>query len=122
MTELPRPMVADSTELTDTDVYLFRQGTHTRLHEKMGSHQVQRNGQDGVQFRVWAPNAERLSVIGDFNDWDAGRHPLQRREDGSGIWEGFIAHVQRGASYKYRIESYGRAFDKGDPYARLWEA
>ena len=107
--------------LTDHDIYLFKQGTHTRLHAKMGAHRVTESGAEGVRFAVWAPNAQSVSVIGDFNDWRAENHPLQVRPDGSGIWEGFIPDVHRGAAYKYRIESHGRVFEKGDPYARMWE-
>ena len=107
--------------LTDHDIYLFRQGTHTRLYEKMGAHAVQVGGRQGVLFAVWAPNAERIAVIGDFNAWQASAHPLTPRPDGTGIWEGFIPDVSHGAAYKYRIESLGRVFEKGDPYARAWE-
>jgi 1,4-alpha-glucan branching enzyme len=108
--------------LTDHDIYLFKQGTHTRLYEKLGAHPVRKGGRDGVQFAVWAPNAQRVNVIGDFNDWSYDAHPLHPRLDHSGIWEGFIADVPNGAAYKYRLHSHGRDFDKGDPYARYWEA
>ncbi len=121
----PRKEIAanggDDRRLTDHDIYLFKQGTHTRLHAKMGAHRVTEAGAAGVRFAVWAPNAQSVSVIGDFNDWQAENHPLQVRPDGSGIWEGFIPDVHRGAAYKYRIESHGRVFEKGDPYARMWE-
>jgi 1,4-alpha-glucan branching enzyme len=116
--------------LTDHDIYLFRQGTHFRLYEKLGAHCLRRawasgtgreTPPDGTQFAVWAPNAEAVSVIGAFNDWRPGVHRLQPRLDGSGIWEGFVSGASHGMSYKYRIENGGRSFDKGDPFARAWE-
>jgi 1,4-alpha-glucan branching enzyme len=91
--------------LTEHDIYLFRQGTHTRLYEKLGAHPGALNAVDGTHFAVWAPNAESVSVIGSFNDWRSGSHPLQVRADGSGIWEGFIPGVGRGALYKYHLQS-----------------
>jgi len=109
--------------LTDHDVYLFKEGNHFKLHEKMGSHIVTVNGEEGTFFAVWAPNAGRVSVIGDFNGWDGGAHPLKVREDSSGIWEGFIAGLERGTVYKYHIRSRKGGFevDKGDPFAVRWE-
>jgi len=113
----------DVSLLTDHDIYLFKQGTHYRLYEKLGSHPLRVQGQDGVLFAVWAPNAARVSLIGAFNDWTPGRHPLHARPDGSGIWEGFVAGLRPDTVYKYRIESrYGDySADKGDPFARRWE-
>jgi 1,4-alpha-glucan branching enzyme len=110
--------------LTDHDVYLFREGTHTRLYEKMGAHPCDDRGENGVAFAVWAPNAESVSVIGDFNGWDRSRHLLARRDDGSGIWQGFIVGVPAGERYKYHVVSRYRGYrvDKGDPYAFAWEA
>jgi 1,4-alpha-glucan branching enzyme len=109
--------------LTDDDVYLFKQGTHFRLYEKLGSHTVRAQEEDGVLFAVWAPNAARLSVVGDFNDWQPGTHPLRERIDGTGIWEGFIPGLEQGALYKYRVESRHGSYraNKGDPFARRWE-
>ena len=109
--------------LTDHDVYLFRQGTHTRLYQKMGAHPLRKDGQDGMLFVVWAPNARRVSVIGDFNDWNAQAHELHARWDSSGIWETFVPGVKHGDRYKYRIESQHNAFavEKADPYARWAE-
>jgi 1,4-alpha-glucan branching enzyme len=108
-----------SSDLTDHDIYLFKQGTHTRLYEKLGSHRVR--GAEAVTFRVWAPNSQRVSVIGDFNSWRAGVNELKAREDQSGVWEGTVAGIQQGVAYKYHIESHGRVFEKGDPFARSWE-
>ncbi len=109
--------------LTDHDIYLFKQGNHFRLYEKLGAHIVQNNGVKGAFFAVWAPNAARVSVIGDFNGWDPQSHPLSVRQDGSGIWEGFIAGLDKGVLYKYHIVSRHRNYtvDKGDPFAFHWE-
>ncbi|PZN30421.1 MAG: 1,4-alpha-glucan branching enzyme [Proteobacteria bacterium] len=107
--------------LTDHDIYLFRQGTHFRLYDKLGAHPMQCGGEDGTWFAVWAPNAHAVGVIGEFNDWSPGRHWLEPRADSSGIWEGFVPGARVGMAYKYRIESQGRSFDKGDPFARSWE-
>ncbi|MEM4412798.1 MAG: 1,4-alpha-glucan branching protein GlgB [Candidatus Caldarchaeum sp.] len=109
--------------LTDFDVWLFRSGRHFRLYEKLGSHLVKVDGVPGVYFAVWAPNAERVSVVGDFNNWNADEHVLVRREDGSGVWEGFVEHVEAGSLYKYRIVSHGGGYaaEKGDPFAFRWE-
>lgn len=109
--------------LSDQDIYLFKQGSHFNLYEKLGSHVMKLNGVDGTHFAVWAPNAERASVIGDFNGWDRERHPLKVREDGSGIWEGFLPGIGNGTPYKYHIVS-GKTWysaDKGDPFALRWE-
>jgi len=109
--------------LTGDDIYLFKEGNHFRLYQKLGSHPMELEGIKGVLFAVWAPNAERVSVIGDFNGWEPGRHQLFPRLDQSGIWEGFIPGVEKGAVYKYRIESRIGGFkaDKGDPFAVKWE-
>jgi len=109
--------------LTDHDVYLFRQGRHTRLYEKLGAHVREIDGEAGVSFGVWAPNAREVAVIGDFNDWRPGTHALQTRGDGSGIWEGFVPGLGAGERYKFHVESrYGDyAADKGDPFAFAWE-
>ena len=104
---------------TDYDIYLFKQGLHTRLFDKLGAHLMEVEGAKGTYFAVWAPNAARVSVIGDFNDWSADAQPLQLRQDGSGIWEGFAPTVAQGSLYKYRIVSRERGYevDKADPFA-----
>ncbi|MFI5314620.1 MAG: 1,4-alpha-glucan branching protein GlgB [Myxococcota bacterium] len=106
------------TLLDAQDLYLFNEGSHLRLWEKLGAHPLRVDGVDGVHFAVWAPNAERVSAIGDWNGWDGAAHPL-RIQASSGIWSGFVPGVARGARYKYRIESRGGAFraDKTDPFA-----
>jgi len=104
------------------DIQSFREGTHYALHSKMGSTVLEVNGEKGVYFAVWAPNAKEVSVIGDFNGWTYDQHPLFVRWDSSGIWEGFIPGVSEGAVYKYLIRTnQGEQIEKGDPYARYWE-
>ncbi|HEX6003411.1 MAG TPA: 1,4-alpha-glucan branching enzyme, partial [Burkholderiales bacterium] len=107
--------------ISDHDIFLFREGTHYRLHDKLGAHFV--DDARAVHFAVWAPNAEAVSVIGEFNGWNAERHPLRVREDGSGIWEGVIEGIEHGTLYKYRIRSQvnGYVTDRGDPYAAYWQ-
>ena len=110
--------------LTDHDIYLFRQGRHVRLYEKLGSHLLTVKGTPGVQFAVWAPNARKVSVVGDFNDWRPDTYPLRKREDDSGIWEGFIPGVTAGNHYKYHITSHHNNYrvEKSDPFAMRSEA
>ena len=105
--------------LTDYDVCLFNQGSHFRLYEQLGAHLVVESGVRGTRFGVWAPGARRVSVIGDFNAWNPDAAPLAPRPDGSGVWEGFVAEVDAGAVYKYRIESahLPYAVEKADPFA-----
>lgn len=108
---------------TDHDVYLFKEGSHFQLYDKLGSHLMAVHENKGVYFSVWAPNAARVSVIGDFNQWDRESHPLTMRKDDSGIWEGFIEGVGNGTVYKYHIISRYKNYsvDKGDPFAMRWE-
>ncbi len=105
--------------ITEHDIYLFREGTHFRLYEKLGSHVMKSDGADGVFFGVWAPNAQKVSVMGDFNGWDRDTHVLSPRWDGSGIWEGFIPGIGKGTVYKYFIVSKnnGITLEKRDPFA-----
>ena len=103
--------------LSAQDIYLFHEGTHTRLYEKLGAHPAR----DGTQFRVWAPNAGAVSVVGDFNAWRAEAHPLQPHGS-SGIWEAFVPGVRPGATYKYRLRTpSGEELEKADPMAVLYE-
>lgn len=110
-------------QLTDLDIHLFKEGNHFKLFEKLGSHLTTVNGTQGVAFAVWAPNAEKVSVIGEFNGWNPESNPLNVRWDGSGIWEGFVTGVERGTIYKYHVRSKynGYRADKGDPFALHWE-
>lgn len=116
-------MVKEFSLFTDYDIHLFRAGKHTRLYEKMGAHLLENEGEKGVYFAVWAPNARRVGVVGDFNFWTQGADDLHLRRDDSGIWEGFIPLLDRGVKYKYHIESHlgGPPMEKGDPFALLWE-
>jgi 1,4-alpha-glucan branching enzyme len=108
------------TLLTDADLHLFNEGSHLRLWEKLGAHPLRVDGIDGTHFAVWAPNAERVQVIGDWNEWRGDARALEPLGT-SGIWAGFLPGVGRGAHYKYRIESRGGGYrvDKADPFA-LW--
>lgn len=105
---------------TEFDINLFKAGKHYKLYEKLGSHTITVDGVDGTYFAVWAPSAKQVCVIGDFNYWKQGDHPLNVRWDESGIWEGFIPHIGHGNTYKYKIESNhnGISTEKADPYAR----
>lgn len=106
--------------LTDDDLYLFNEGTHYKLYEKLGSHLL--DAPPGCFFAVWAPNAEYVSVVGSFNGWNREAHPLRPRGS-SGIWEGFIPGVPKGSLYKYFIRSrfHGHCTEKADPFAFLHE-
>ncbi len=108
---------------TDFDIDLFKSGKHYRLYEKLGSHLVEVDGEAGTYFAVWAPSAKSVSVVGDFNYWLEGEHKLFVRWDGSGIWEGFIPGVSKGALYKYKIHSHHDDIktEKADPFARYCE-
>jgi len=109
--------------LTEHDIYLFKEGNHFGLYEKLGSHLMTVDKVQGTLFAVWAPNAANVSVVGDFNGWNRDSHPLAVRHDGSGIWEGFIPALGQGTLYKYFITSRHRhhAGEKGDPFAFHWE-
>lgn len=111
-------MSYEVSRLSEMDVYLFKQGTHSKLYDKLGSHAMAYEGNAGVYFAVWAPNAEYVSVRGDFNDYCTDTHPLQSRQDGSGIWEGFISGIEQGLTYKYHIVSkfHNIVHDKSDPF------
>ena len=108
-----RPPGERLAEPSAADVAAFASGDHVRLYRWMGAHL----GDAGATFRVWAPNATHVDVIGDFNDWIAGRDRLQRRDDGSGVWEGFARDAGHGMRYKYRVETRDGATDKADPFA-----
>ncbi|MDZ4721758.1 MAG: 1,4-alpha-glucan branching protein GlgB, partial [Roseiflexaceae bacterium] len=104
--------------LSDQDLFLFNEGSHTQLYDKLGAHLID----DGAAFAVWAPNADYVAVIGDFNTWDKNAHPLKRRGS-SGIWEGFVVGAAKNQRYKFNITTSngGGNFDKTDPYALFCE-
>jgi 1,4-alpha-glucan branching enzyme len=104
--------------LSDHDLYLFNEGSHLRLYERLGAHVRTVNGEEGTNFAVWAPDAEKVFVMGDFNGWNNGSHELSSR-GASGVWEAFIPEVRRGHSYKYHVVSkyHNYRVDKADPFA-----
>src|ERR1044071_1632066 len=108
--------------LGDIDLHLFGEGRHERIYEKLGAHVTVREGVRGVSFAVWAPNAERVSLVGNFNGWEGHKHPMSRRGE-SGVWEIFVPNLEAGELYKYEIQSRGLpTFLKADPYAAFAEA
>ncbi len=104
---------------SEFDINLFKAGKHFKLYEKFGAHLITVEGVEGTYFAVWAPSAKAVSVIGDFNYWNDDEHQLMVRWDQSGIWEGFIPGVVKGALYKYKIYSAinNVVTEKADPYA-----
>ncbi|MFO1393864.1 MAG: 1,4-alpha-glucan branching protein GlgB [Steroidobacteraceae bacterium] len=105
-----------SPQITDFDLYLFGEGNHHRIYLKLGAHPIELDGTPGTRFAVWAPNAERVSVVGSFNLWDGRRHAMQMRGS-SGIWELFVPDVGPGTTYKYEIRTPdGRTILKSDPF------
>jgi 1,4-alpha-glucan branching enzyme len=112
------PVIFEIAHLTDDDLYLFNEGSHFRLYEKLGARLLTVEGVEGTYFSVWAPNAEQVAVMGDFNGWDTSSYPL-RPLGQSGIWQGFIPGGTKGMIYKYHIVSRhdGYRVDKADPFA-----
>ena len=107
--------------LTDFDLHLFAEGTHYRAWEKLGSRRDTVEGLTGVHFAVWAPNAQRVSVIGDFNGWDGRVHSMRKLVP-SGVWEIFIPELRDGVCYKFEIRTTaGHLLHKTDPYGRYFE-
>ncbi len=102
--------------LTDDDIYYWNEGTHTHSYERLGAHP----NQQGTWFAVWAPNADRVEVTGDFNDWTFGADILERRE--GGLWEGYVRGAKPGQKYKYHLHADGEWVDRTDPYAFQMEA
>src|SRR5882724_8852325 len=105
--------VTTALAFTGHDQYLFREGTHARLYEKLGAHLLP----EGVRFGVWAPNAQSVSVVGDFNGWDPRAHPMEASE--AGVWQASAETAKQGSVYKYHVVSQHGAYrvDKADPYA-----
>jgi len=107
---------------TEEDIRNFQQGTHYSLYKLFGNKQIEVLGRKGTYFAVWAPNATKIFVKGNFNDWQNHTHQLFVRLDHSGIWEGFIPDIGKGELYKYHIHGFqGLQLDKGDPFAHFWE-
>jgi len=108
--------------LSDTDLYLHSEGTLHEAYRSLGAHLVEAGGVRGVRFTVWAPNAESVTVAGEFNDWDVRRHPMRRRN--GGVWEVFIPGLGEGTAYKYNVRSRFAGYQqlKADPYAFYSEA
>jgi 1,4-alpha-glucan branching enzyme len=113
-----QPIRYDISMLSNDDLFLFNEGSHYRLYEKLGAHFLTVDGVEGTYFAVWAPNAKQVSVMGEFNGWDKSSHPL-RPKGQSGIWEGFIPGVAKGTIYKYYLVSHHRGYrvEKADPFA-----
>jgi 1,4-alpha-glucan branching enzyme len=110
-----------SPTLGELDLHLFGEGRHQLIYDKLGAHPITHEGVDGVSFAVWAPAAERVSVVGTFNGWDGTRHPM-RRLGNSGVWETFVPKLLAGELYKYQIKAPGLpVFLKADPYASFAE-
>jgi 1,4-alpha-glucan branching enzyme len=107
--------------LSDFDLHLIGEGTQLRTYEKLGAHAVQLGSIEGVHFAVWAPNADRVSVVGDFNGWDGRVHPM-RALTPHGVWEIFVPGIGRGEKYKFELRAKsGQVFTKADPYAMRFE-
>lgn len=119
----PGRVLHGPTLFTEYDIHLFKEGNAFKLYEKFGAHRMSVDTREGVYFSLWSPNAEHVSVVGDFNGWDPQAHPLAIRWDESGIWEGFIPDLSRGSLYKFHIVSKQRKYrvNKGDPFAFFWE-
>jgi 1,4-alpha-glucan branching enzyme len=119
---LQEPGLFQFSLFTDFDISLFKSGKHYRLYEKLGAHMVEYEGRQGTYFALWAPNANRVGVIGNFNGWNRDSHPMNVRWDGSGIWELFIPSLGEGEHYKYCIASTnGYVVEKADPYGSYME-
>ena len=119
---MTEPVRYDISLLTADDLYLFNEGNHFRLYDKLGAHIMEANGQTGTYFAVWAPDAEKVFVMGDFNGWEKTSHPLAPRAQ-SGLWEGFLPGVGQGAVYKYYLESRLNNYrvDKADTFGFHFE-
>ena len=108
-------------EIGELDQYLFGQGTHYEIYKKLGAHRVKMNGKEGVYFAVWAPYAKRVSVIGEFNEWDFDADYMER-QDPIGIYTCFVPGVKEGDMYKFCIETqHGKRLFKADPFANYAE-
>lgn len=107
--------------ITDFDIYLFGEGNHLKIYEKLGAHLIKFNGTEGVHFAVWAPNAKYVSVVGDFNEWNPSKNPMKLLGS-SGIWTTFIEGLKEGILYKYYIHGWNNSIQlKADPYGFFFE-
>ena len=111
----------DSPTLSEFDLHLFAEGRHWHIYNVLGAHVCRNRGVEGVRFAVWAPHASAVSVAGDFNEWNAGIHPMSLHE-GTGVWSCFIPGIGNGALYKFAITTdKGRQILKTDPYGQAFE-
>ena len=107
--------------ISEYDLYLFGEGNHTRIYDRLGAHPTVADGVSGVHFAVWAPNAARVGVVGDFNDWDGRRHRMRPLGE-SGVWAAFVAGAAEGQRYKYELHTrHGALLLKSDPYGFAFE-
>jgi len=113
-----KQVLYDTSRITDDDIYLFNEGSHFRLYDKLGAYPGKKGKLEGTHFAVWAPDAVEVCVMGDFNGWNKSSHPLRPKKD-SGIWEGFIPGVGKGSNYKYHVVSrfHNYKVEKADPFA-----
>jgi 1,4-alpha-glucan branching enzyme len=113
--------MTSSKVISDYDLYLFGEGNHTRIYDKLGAHPLTIEGTAGVHFAVWAPNAQRVSVVGDFNKWDGRKHPMLLL-GASGVWEAFVPAAHEGQRYKFEVHTrHGAPTLKADPYGAAFE-
>ena len=107
--------------ISDYDLHLFGEGTLREVYDRLGAHPMTLGGVNGVHFGIWAPNAQRVSIIGDFNDWDGRAHPMRRLVP-SGVWELFVPELAEGERYKFEVRTTaGHLLHKIDPYGRFFE-
>ena len=111
---MPSSQLSSTFFLTEFDLHLIREGTHWKSYEKLGAHFREVGGQKGVNFAVWAPNADAVSVVGEFNNWNGNANPMNNNRF-SGFWEVFVPDVKEWATYKYLIRNGGHSFEKTDP-------
>ena len=119
---MPKKKTFKSERWTENDRYLFREGTHRRLWEKLGAHPATVGKQNGYEFHLWAPAAKELSVVGEFNGWQPGKNPMVQEKE-SGVWSAFVPGLKAGSLYKFHLVSKldGVVVDKADPFARAAE-
>ena len=113
----------DYSPWSELDTHLFKEGNHFSVDRRLGAHPVEVKGVHGTYFSVWAPHAAEVCVVGNFNEWAPGKHPIGLRPDGTGVWEGFIEGVGKGALYKFwiRSQNQGHIAEKADPFALYTE-